>query len=249
MSGDPFPEKINGYLATWKERLTEYEFRLWDQDRIVAELGYSNLYEFQESTDENVWIRQTIQTRIYAFAADFIRVFALNKYGGIYLDIDVEITGTFEDFLENSLFIGFDYNNDLEPAILGSVSDHPWIKLVLDYYKNKAFIKKNGFNNHPLPTIFDKTSKALFRYKQNGEFQKIDFGIAIFPYEYFSPKNIYLKRIEKSSKTVAIHHFEGSWVERNFNYYFKGKLHQSLYIIGGKSFHDRIINLWRILIC
>lgn len=241
ISGDEFPEKIARYIASWKKILTDYNFILWNYKKISEDIPESR---------ESLWLQQAIKTKKYAFAADFVRVFALNRYGGIYLDTDVEVFGTFDSFLGNDLFIGFDYANDLEPAVIGSIPGHPWIQKILAFYRNKSFINKDeSLNTEPLPVIFDRLSKGLFNYERNGKFQKIELlGIVIFPYDYFSPKDIYFNRIRKTNNTVSIHHFDGSWVEKNLIWYLKRIVHQGIYFFGGKYFHDRIIAIFRKLI-
>ena len=194
-----------------------------------------------------VWIRQAIERKKYAFAADYVRAFALYKYGGIYLDTDVEVIGSFEQFLSHRLFIGFDYVNDFEAAVVGTVPGHPWIKKLIDYYEDRSFVRGNGgLDTDPLPTIFEKTARELFSYQRNGELQQIiESGITIYPYDFFSPKDIYFDKINITGNTITIHHFDGSWVKKDMKYSLKRKFHQVLYKIGSKVFHDRVVEMVR----
>ena len=77
MSGDPYPEKIQKCIDSWKKILPDYEFWLWDSNRFDME--------------SSVWVKEAFAARKYAFCADYIRCFALYTYGGIYLDSDVEV--------------------------------------------------------------------------------------------------------------------------------------------------------------
>jgi len=94
------------------------------------------------------------------------------------------------------------------------------MKKLLDYYQNRSFIKEDGkFDIRPLPMIFDETANQIFSYKRNGKFQIInDQGISIYPFDFFSPKNVYLNKFKRTVNTVAIHHFDGSWIERDRQY-------------------------------
>ena len=184
LSGDSFPDLIIRCIASWKEKLPDYEVVLWDINRVEKEFqgfrvseetNFTNLDEFHEGfrvSNGNLWLKQSVQAKKYAFAADYIRLFALYHYGGIYLDTDVEIIGSFDPFLAHNVFIGFDADNDLEPAIAGAIPGQFWIKKLLDYYDNRSFIKDNGkFDTRPLPTIFNETANRLFNFKRNGKFQ------------------------------------------------------------------------------
>lgn len=45
---------------------------------------------------------------MYAFVSDYVRVYALYNYGGIYLDTDVEVRKSFNDLLDNDSIWGFE---------------------------------------------------------------------------------------------------------------------------------------------
>ena len=233
ISGDPYPPIIDKCISSWKLVLPDYEFVLWDRAKV--------------DLIKSAWLEQTIARKKYAFAADFIRIYALSHFGGIYLDADVELLSTFNPFLNHDMFIGREYNNDLEPAIFGAIAGHPWLTDLLEYYQNRSFLKKDGTQDmRPLPTIFNELASRRFGFKANGEIQlATNDGIAIYPCDYFSPKNIYFKRINKTSNTVAIHYFAGSWLRKNGSYYLKQFFHQMLYLLGGKTFHTGFIQFIR----
>ena len=72
LSGDPYPQKIQKCIDSWKVHLPDYEIMLWDLKRFdIAQVP---------------WVEQAFRVKKYAFAADYIRLYALYNYGGIYLD-------------------------------------------------------------------------------------------------------------------------------------------------------------------
>lgn len=77
LSCDKYPSKIRYCINSWKEKLPDYEIRLWDLSRF--------------DIDSSVWCKEAFEMKKYAFAADYIRCYALYKEGGIYLDSDVEL--------------------------------------------------------------------------------------------------------------------------------------------------------------
>ena len=236
LSGDPYPELIKKCVDSWKVHLPDYKFELWDLAKV------QNI--------DSEWLRQTIAVKKYAFAADFIRVYALSNFGGIYLDADVELVGSLDPFLENDFFIGYEYNNDLEPAVFGSVAGHQWLSDLLGYYQNRPFIKIDGEQDiRPLPFIFNETGANRFGFTTNGKLQyHTEEGIAIYPCDFFSPKNIYFRHIRQNQNTVAIHHFDSGLVNKNGTYPLKRLFHQFLYRLGGKSFHNQFIQIIRRII-
>ena len=44
--------------------------------------------------------------RQWAFAADFVRLWALERTGGVYLDVDVEVLRSFDPLLNDVAFVG-----------------------------------------------------------------------------------------------------------------------------------------------
>jgi hypothetical protein len=231
LSGDVYPDLIKKCIQSWRMYLPDYEFVLWDRTKV--------------ETIESIWLNQTIASKKYAFAADFIRIYAISHYGGIYFDTDVELFASINPFLKHKFFIGFEYNNDLDPAIFGAIPDHPLLNDLMSYYQNRSFIKPNGKQDiRPLPTIFNEMAVKRYGFKTNG-ISSINEDFAIYPCDYFSPKNIYFEQINITSKTIAIHHFDGSWVKKNGKYRLKKIFHQLLYRVGGKSFHTKFIQFIR----
>ena len=233
LSGDPYPELIKKCIDSWKIHIPDYQFVLWDR---------------KKADDINSeWLKQTIESKKYAFAADFIRIYALSHYGGVYLDADVELVASLDPFLGHNFFIGVEYNNDLEPAVFGAVPGHPWLSDLLNYYRERSFIKSNGtFDVRPLPNMFNETAAVGFGFKSNGKMQFINNeGIAIYPCDYFSPKNIYSKKINSTKNTVAIHHFDSNWFQINRKHILKQGIHRLLFRLGGKSFHNQFIQIIR----
>lgn len=245
LSGDPLPELLERCRRSWEKWLPDYEWILWDRKKIEG--------------IQSRWLTQTLETRNYAFATDFIRIYALYNFGGIYLDSDVELTGSFDPFLRHNFYIGFEYNGDLEPAVFGSVPAHPLLKELLEYYHERNFTRQNSkksesrqhsdsslFDRRPLPLIFNEKA-SRFGFCPNGRLQSLAEGIQVYPCEYFSPKNLYFKEIKISPSTVAIHHLVTSWVKKGWKYKSKILLHQFLYKIGGKRLHSKAVALLRKL--
>ena len=130
MSGDPFPSDIQKCIDSWKRILPDYEIWLWDTKR------------FDLST--SVWVTEAYDKKKYAFCADYIRMYALFNYGGVYLDSDVEVLRSFNDLLTLPYFIGYESKQYFEAAVIGAEKGNPFIGDVLAYYKDRHFVKENG---------------------------------------------------------------------------------------------------------
>ena len=91
-SGDEMPQMIKDCIATWKKVMPDYELRLWDMASI------KNI--------DSIFLREAIKVRKWAYAADYVRLYALYHEGGIYLDTDVIVFKRFDVFLKHNAFIG-----------------------------------------------------------------------------------------------------------------------------------------------
>ena len=81
LSKDPIPKDMQMFIDGWYEKLPDYEFMLWDFNR----------FDIHSSQ----WVKEAFSKKKYAFAADYIRLYALYNYGGIYMDMDVEVLKSF----------------------------------------------------------------------------------------------------------------------------------------------------------
>ncbi len=77
LSSEPYPEKIQNCIDSWKKILPDYEIKLWNMNNFDI-----NSIDF---------VKEACSVKKWAFASDYIRLYALYNYGGIYLDSDVLI--------------------------------------------------------------------------------------------------------------------------------------------------------------
>lgn len=166
------------------------------------------------------WVDQAFDKHKYAFAADYIRLYALYNYGGIYLDSDVEVLRSYNDLLDLPYFIGAEQTEyGIEAATIAFPQGSVFIKGILDSYLNKDFINNdNSLNTEPLPRIIRRYIAANYEYHlihNKEEYMDDPSIINVFSEDFFSPKNYKTKEVKKTRNTYSIHHFDGSWVSTN----------------------------------
>lgn len=206
LSGDPFPDDIQNCLDSWKQILPDYEVMLWDTNRF--------------DINSTLWTKQAFENKKYAFAADYIRLYALYNYGGIYLDSDVLMYKSFNDLLSLPYFIGQDYEHCFEAAIIGAEKHTEWIADVLKRYDNRPFIKADGsLDIEPLPFVF------LHQLKDKYEFIRLhrlvsyknDIGkFYIFDRNFFNSRNSCQSR--RTNKSYCTHNYAGAWTSKGTDY-------------------------------
>ena len=205
MSGDPFPADIQKCIDSWKRILPDYEIWLWDTKR------------FDLST--SVWVTEAYDKKKYAFCADYIRMYALFNYGGVYLDSDVEVLRSFNDLLTLPYFIGYESKQYFEAAVIGAEKGNPFIGDVLAYYKDRHFVKENGsLDIQIMPEVMMNVTNSKWKrvlINEISDFINDPTIINVFPYDWFSPIDSTGKRyvLRVSKNTYCIHHFASAWVD------------------------------------
>lgn len=183
---------------SWKKYCFNYQFIEWNEEN----------FNFENAP---IFVKEAYQMKKWAFVSDYIRLWALYNYGGIYLDSDMELLQNIDTFLTNKSFTGFEDDVSVQTSIIGSVKKNDLIKELLEYYSNKSFILKDGLNTTTnveiISTILDK--KGL---KKNNKEQLILNNLRIYPSNYFCPKSFKTGKITITKKTYAIHHFNMSWL-------------------------------------
>lgn len=191
LSGDPFPEDIAQYMQSWQEKLPEYEFILWDTKRFDLE--------------SSIWCKQAFDAKKYAFAADYIRMYAVYHEGGIYLDCDIEVLKSFNDALKEDIMMAYEQQskNVLEAGCFGAVKNHAFIRDCLDYYRDREFIQKDGnYDMKFLPQIMYEIMQKNYD----------DTEILKFPPMVFTSKSSIDGSINITPEHYCIHHFKSHYL-------------------------------------
>ena len=215
LSGDAYPAKIAKCIDSWKRVLPDYEIMLWDTHRF--------------DLSKSQWVREAFEKKKYAFAADYIRFYALYHHGGIYLDSDVEVLKSFDDLLSLPYFVGAEKAGTPEAAIIGAEKGCDWIKQCLDYYDGRSFVKADGsLDIRKLPEIMvDQIKKikpirnlSLADSKNIRQFD-LQKEVVVLNDAYFSPKVFDSREVELTPYTYAIHHYQNSWFSPKAKVYYR----------------------------
>ena len=229
LSGNPFPSEIQVCLDTWKKHLPDYEIWLWDAQRF--------------DINSTLWTKQAFETKKYAFAADYIRLYALYNYGGIYLDSDVFVYKNFDDLLNLPYFIGHDQIRGFEAAVIGAEKGCKWIKSILDTYENRPFVKDEGsLDTLPLPCRFHHVLVDIgYRFTclhEKCSYPYEEKHLYVFDGDFFNSRNAI--EVRQTPKSYCAHNYAGSWMKknedkRNIKDYMPKWLLRTIYTIGQRT--------------
>ena len=206
LSSSPFPPEIQRCLDSWKEFLPDYEIWLWDTKRF--------------DINSTLWTKQAFDAKKYAFAADYIRLYALYNYGGIYLDSDVLVYKSFDELLSLPYFIGHDQIGGFEAAVIGAEKGTTWIKDILETYKDKNFIKTDkSYDMMELPVRFHHVLvEREYRFYKLHKISPYDIEpqkIYVFDGDFFNSRNSV--EVRRTKKSFCAHNYAGSWAKKELS--------------------------------
>ena len=194
---NPYPEKVQYCIESWRKYLPDYEFKLWNED------------SFDINT--SAFVREAYENQRYAFVSDYVRVFALYTQGGIYLDTDIEVKKDFKDLLDNKLLLGTDDSGALT-AFMAAEKNHPYFGELLSKYNEMHFVLDNGKQNTSVNNIWMQECLKKYGYVEENLFQKLEEGVLVYPDEFFHAKSLVSGKYHITKKTYCIHHHTLLWI-------------------------------------
>jgi hypothetical protein len=184
-------------IKSWEKVLPEYIIMRWDENSFDINC--------------NQYVKEAYENKKYAFVTDFVRLYALYNFGGIYLDTDVEVIKPLDRFLSNEAFSGFEKKDGVPTGIMASEKDNQVIKDLLSDYDNMRFVLEDGSLN--LTTNVKTISDYFIKngIKMNGKYQVVN-GFHMYPQRYFCTNSILLIfNLKPRLNVYTIHHYGGGW--------------------------------------
>lgn len=195
--GTPIPMQLLTYMQSWKNYCPDYEIVRWDESN----------YDVKQ----NKYMYEAYQHKKWAFVSDVARLDIINRYGGVYLDTDVELIRNIDDLLCDEAFCGFDSGVTIATGLgFGAKAGFSLIEKQLHEYDNISFIREDGTLNST--TCVRYSTKVLMEegLKRQNILQEID-GMKIYPSDVLSPKNFITGQLSITPNTYAIHHATTIW--------------------------------------
>ncbi len=197
LSGEQLPAGVLRCMDSWKKHLPDYEIKRWD----ISSFNINSI----------PFVKEACARRKWAFAADYIRLYALHTEGGIYMDSDVLMTKSYDPFLAHKFFTSIESHGDsqlgLQAAIFGSIANHPFLKECMAYYEAASFkTSAEALTSKDVaPTVYAKIA-LKYGLALEDKRQSLKNGIEIFPSSVFASTPAH-----KTRETISIHYCAGSW--------------------------------------
>lgn len=206
--GNPKPDDVERYLASWKRYCPDYEIREWNESNF--------------DVNENDYCREAYAAKKWAFVTDYVRLKALYEYGGFYMDTDVEMLKSLDPLRVYDALSGYESSTHIPTGTMGACRDNEWIGMLLKDYEHRHFIQSDG--KPDLTTNVDvitKLTKEKYNLTLDGSLTKFGDNMVLLPYDYLCAKSLETGEVEVTDNTYTIHHFAGSWLPQETQEYAK----------------------------
>lgn len=199
--GGNMPAHYKEFIAKMKFVNPQMKHKLWDESNIDFELQTGDLIK---------------RSKNFGQQSDILRYEILNKYGGIYVDLDFVAVRSFDSLLNHQFFTGIVYGAQpsLANGLIGCLPGHPIVKECL---------RRVDCNKNPedLMEIMQKTGPFLLT-KIFMELYSSHPGSVALPNTYFYPypNDQKYKTLGEHheqyirSNTLCVHLWHCSWMKR-----------------------------------
>ena len=193
--GTPLPPLAEECIASWHQYMPQWQYMRWDESNFSM-------------ANAPLYVRQAYEAKKYAFVSDYVRLWALEQYGGVYLDTDVKVVKSFELLLQETAFIGREESKAqlFGTCVMGCEPHCLWIQDMLALYDGISFLREDG--SCDLTTNVQRLGARI----NQSEAPMSEWGLRIYTHDYFSPITS-TRVMRRTAHTYAIHYYAGTWTD------------------------------------
>ena len=198
---NPKSKTIERCILSWKHYFPDWKIIEWNEDNF--------------DIHHNIYVQQAYEAKKWAFVSDYCRFWALEKYGGIYFDTDVEVIRCFDDLLGAEAFSGFETDRFVAPGLVlySKEPNNIIIQKTREFYDSARFLDDKGERiKLNVCGIFTNILKQ-YGFRENGKMQ-ICGGMVLYPKEYFCPFDDTTGLLHTTENTYSIHWYDKSWMSK-----------------------------------
>ena len=179
----PQGELIEQCIQSWKIQCPDYTIIMWNEHSFDVE--------------SHPFTSRMYKEKKYAFVADYVRLIALLRDGGIYLDTDMLLVQPLDDLLDTTLLLGKESDEFISCGMIGATPNHPFIEAMRAKYDDMKELRPN-------PVIMTELYNTM-----NQPNTKIMPPHAFYPYDADHIKNYTGQNLGK--EVYGVHLWNYSW--------------------------------------
>ena len=199
-------------IESWKRILSNYEIKEWNEESLLKD-GFN--------IQGNDFTKMCYNNKKWAFVSDYIRLYVLQKYGGVYLDTDMYIVKNIDDLLDCELLLGKEDEVNISAGMIGSTISSTYINDLIIYYNKTKLISQL----EPIPKIMTRIFNENVN-KYNNINYKILEKISFYPFSADDIKDFNYNNAP--SESYGVHLWNYSWGHPLNRFIKKVGLHKHL---------------------
>ena len=231
--GKKLPDELQEYVNEWKSIYPDFQIMKWDEETF--------------DINSTIFTREAYSVQKYAFVADYVRMWAMYQYGGLYMDTDIKVLKRIDAYMHYRFFTAMEYHEDnvrllnikekltpdgfkknpsdiirdicIESSIFAAEKQHPFIGDCLNYYKDRHFIlSDNSFYDQIIVPVIMGLEAEKYGLRYINEEQDLKEGMHLLPDEYFTHPS------KQTKNTMALHMVKNIWKNYSWEQQIYAKL-------------------------
>lgn len=199
LNENPLPAKFEKNVESWTHYMPDFA---------VMPLTLENVPDI-------AFVNEAIKRKKWAAASNYLRIYRLFHFGGIYFDVDVEAVKTLNPLRALDFFAASEKPWRVNCAVIGSVKMHKFLELCLNYMDDYRWDKigPQGVEIETGPQMFTDIAKNIWGWSEADRTQWLDGGVTIFDSSYFYPyyfDEVFTPECIKPW-TFTVHHWAKEW--------------------------------------
>lgn len=194
-SGEKKPTLMSQCIKSWRKYASDFDIREWNVDMLRSEFG--KLPSFAEDA---------IAAKKWAFASDWARFAVIERFGGVYLDLDVELIRSIDDLIADGHgFFALETDNPVlvDPGYgFAAPSGDSAVKALVKRYEKLTFDPACHLSQNCSTVSTDVLMPLIETGKLNQR---------LLPPTFFNPKGCATGKPCITIETRGIHHFNMGW--------------------------------------
>lgn len=199
--GNELPSSVKMNIESWARTNPDYRIVQVDETR-------TDLFNYSDYT----FSKEAYEAGKWAFVSDIARLHLIYEHGGIYLDTDVELFKSLDNFLHFSEVWSRENRHTIASGLFFAAEKNSVnIKKILEIYTEKKF-EIDKLKELSTVSIISKYFWEQGLTLDNKEVSMID-NTAILPTNYFAPIH-YWGGGEINNSSFAVHKYDASWLNK-----------------------------------
>lgn len=195
------PQKYKKCIDSWKKYCPEYQIIEWNADSY--------------DVNKNEYMKKAYEMRKWAFVSDFARLDVIYQYGGIYLDMDVELLKSLDDLLYLEAFFSIDLQGFIDLGSgFGAAKEDVRLRKLLSAYDGLEFSLEEDWEGTKRVVSQPVRLLPIFKgmgYKRMKDTQYYDHCMYLSPDYFRVIEDTLHEHCTFSGKEYGIHWHNAGW--------------------------------------